>query len=336
MAIVGLQTDDTLIIGDKKFAALEEEKLKEAGFKHKDREVLTPDHPLQFNGSLISMGEDFLTLTQERHCLNLGQVTQEPQDSKSIKGEIKKKNLDATEQYKSQRARGSYVASVCQPEAVFALSVAAQAMQPDENDIKALNEAIKRQKENPKRGLKFVKLDDKSLRLLIFTDASFANNKDLSSQIGYIIVLADSKGNANIIHWSSIKCKRVTRSVLASELYALVHGFDIGAALKATIELALGKQIPLILCTDSKSVYDCLIKLGTTQEKRLMIDIMCLRQSYENREIAEVKWIEGKTNPADSMTKKKPSTALKDLLDTNKVQLKVVEWVEREGIQTST
>jgi hypothetical protein len=52
---------------------------------------------------------------------------------------------------------------------------------------------------------------------------------------------------------------------------------------------------------------------------------MCLRQAYERREIAEVKWIQGNTNPADSMTKAKPSTALKRLLDTNIVELEVVE-----------
>ena len=67
-----------------------------------------------------------------------------------------------------------------------------------------------------------------------------------------------------------------------------------------------------------------------------MINVMCLRQAYERREIAEVKWIKGDTNPADLMTKAKPSTALKQLVDTNTVHLDVVEWVERvgEGVDT--
>jgi len=119
--------------------------------------------------------------------------------------------------------------------------------------------------------------------------------------------------------------------VLASELYALAHGFDIGAAIKSTIQNILGiNQLPMVLCTDSKSLYDCLVKLGTTQEKRLMVDLMCLRQSYERREITEIKWISGGTNPADAMTKSKPCPALKHLVDTNKLDLQVTEWVERD------
>ena len=109
----------------------------------------------------------------------------------------------------------------------------------------------------------------------------------------------------------------------------MVHGFDMGVSVKSTVDRALQIDLPLVVCTDSKSLYECLVKLGTTQEKRLMIDVMCLRQAYERREIAEVKWIKGNSNPADAMTKAKPSNALTQLLDTNTLQLDVEEWVER-------
>ena len=136
----------------------------------------------------------------------------------------------------------------------------------------------------------------------------------------------DAQDRANILHWSSIKCKRVTQSVLASELYAMAHGFDMGAVIKTTIEamniLPNQTPLPLVICTNSKSLYDCLVKLGTTAEKRLMINIMCLRQSYKRREIAEVKWIEGECNPADAMTKSKPCAALKSLIDTNTINIR--------------
>jgi hypothetical protein len=91
--------------------------------------------------------------------------------------------------------------------------------------------------------------------------------------------------------------------VLALELYAIVAGFDISTVLQDTTSKIMNKTIPLILCTDSYSLYDCMTKLGTTAEKRLMIDIMGLRQSYERREISEIRWINGDDNPADAMTK---------------------------------
>ena len=61
-----------------------------------------------------------------------------------------------------------------------------------------------------------------------------------------------------------------------------------------------------------------------------MVDLMCLRQAYERREITEVKWISGGNNPVDAMTKVKPCQALKTLININKLNLKVTEWVERD------
>ena len=78
-------------------------------------------------------------------------------------------------------------------------------------------------------------LDISSLSLLVFTDASFTNNKNLLLQIGFVIALTNRNQSANVLHWSLIKYKRVTRGVLTSELYALAYGFDIGAAIKLII-----------------------------------------------------------------------------------------------------
>jgi hypothetical protein len=47
-------------------------------------------------------------------------------------------------------------------------------------------------------------------------------------------------------------------------------------------------EILIVVYTDSYSLYKCLVKLGTTKEKRLMIDIIGLRQSYKRREIAKI------------------------------------------------
>ena len=80
----------------------------------------------------------------------------------------------------AQRARGAYIATVCQPEAVFDLSFVAQVIDLEPANIKLLNKRVQQQINNLARGLTFVLLDINSLNLTIFTDASFINNKDLS------------------------------------------------------------------------------------------------------------------------------------------------------------
>jgi hypothetical protein len=67
-----------------------------------------------------------------------------------------------------------------------------------------------------------------------------------------------------------------------------------------------------------------------TQEKRFIVDLMCLCQAYKWYKITEVKWISGGDNLADAMTKVKLCQALKILINTNKLNLKVIEWVERD------
>jgi hypothetical protein len=72
------------------------------------------------------------------------------------------------------------------------------------------------------------------------------------------------------------------------------------------------------------------VRLGTTQEKRLMVDFICLCQLYEHREIAKIKWIKGNTNLVNFMTKLKACNALKQLINTNKVNISVIKWVKHK------
>ena len=77
----------------------------------------------------------------------------------------------------------------------------------------------------------------------MFIDGSFANNKDLSSQLSYEIMLTNESYDddnsfiirGNLIHWSSTKSKRVTRSVLVSEIYGIVRGVDMVLTMNSTV-----------------------------------------------------------------------------------------------------
>jgi hypothetical protein len=86
---------------------------------------------------------------------------------------------------------------------------------------------------------------------------------------------------SNLIYYSSTKSKRVTKSMLALEIYRIVKGVDILITINITIKMItkqLGFLLTLIIIyTDFYSLYKCLVKLGTIKEKRLMIDIIAIR-----------------------------------------------------------
>jgi hypothetical protein len=60
----------------------------------------------------------------------------------------------------------------------------------------------------------------------------------------------------------STKYKRVTRSVLALELYNITYSFDIGDLVKIIINKILEIEVLLVIYIDSKSLYKYLVKLG--------------------------------------------------------------------------
>jgi hypothetical protein len=93
--------------------------------------------------------------------------------------------------------------------------------------------------------------------------------------------------------------------------------------------------MPIIVYTDSYLLYECLVKLRTTKEKRLMINIMAIRQSYERKELTKIRWINGQDNLANAITKGIPNKALERFIDTNQLDIRVKGWVKRAGEATA-
>jgi hypothetical protein len=113
----------------------------------------------------------------------------------------------------------------------------------------------------------------------------------------------------------------------------MVEGVDIAIAISTTITMITNQlELPkllIIVCTDLYSLYECLVKLRTTTEKRLIIDIIALCQSYERRELIEIRWINSQDNLADTITKPNLNKALENFITTNCLQVRVEGWVKR-------
>ena len=72
------------------------------------------------------------------------------------------------------------------------------------------------------------------------------------------------------------------------------------------------------------------MKLGITKEKRLIIDIIALRELYKRREIYKIRWINRANNLVDTFTKKGNNRLLKRFINTNKANIRIDRWVERK------
>jgi hypothetical protein len=65
----------------------------------------------------------------------------------------------------------------------------------------------------------------------------------------------------------------------------MAHGVDIAIAIGTTVDKITDRlRLPkasIVVCTNFLFLYECFIKLKTIKEKRLIIDIMILRQIYK-------------------------------------------------------
>lgn len=112
------------------------------------------------------------------------------------------------------------------------------------------------------------------------------------------------------------------------KLYGLFYDFDIRVIIQVILRKVFEAKVSLVFCIDSKFLYNCLVKLGNTHKKCLIIDIMSFCQLYKKSKIMEIKWIYAYNNPADSMTKSKLSSTLKMLVNINSIDLDTTECVK--------
>jgi hypothetical protein len=119
------------------------------------------------------------------------------------------------------------------------------------------------------------------LRVVCFTDSGFTSHADdFKSQLGFIIAIVDTDNRATVVAYGSRQGRRVTRSVLASELFALVEGFDTAAAIAYQLSAILRINVPVWVAVDSRTLFTVVTRMGHVSEKRLMIDVAELRDQF--------------------------------------------------------
>ena len=79
--------------------------------------------------------------------------------------------------------------------------------------------------ENTPNTIQFAKLQNlKDLKIVIWSDASYANFPNENNQREQIVFLGDGKMTACLLTWKSTKIQIVVKSMLAAETLSFVEG----------------------------------------------------------------------------------------------------------------
>lgn len=312
IGMIGTYVDDILRCGDNNFK-------QKAQSTHETFEMDKDEFlPTEFTGFEIkknSYGE--VVISQDHYLKNIFTLTSDASFS----------------DFRSMRMKLSWLSN-SRPDCAYNISQLAQTTEgyfteEKEKCLKLINETVKYAK-SYRLDITFPKLSLDSLRIVGYSDASFANNRDLSSQLGYIILLMDDSEQAAPIYFKSYKSRRVTRSPMAAEVIAFSDMFNVTAALSDDLGHILSKPIPVQLLTDSKCLFDVISKGPRTSEKRIMLDIAAAREGFKEKTISDIGLVRSEHNIADGFTKDMSQKNLRQLLINKSVNIKCEQWILRK------
>jgi hypothetical protein len=226
-----------------------------------------------------------------------------PEDNKTVNPTI----------YRGVVGKLLYLSSLTRPDLSFDVSAAArQNTNPSTNDVVFVNRIVG--KVHRMRSELMFKANVRDLKIVCFSDASWANLKQGCSQGGFIIGLSDPREN-HIVGWidyKSHKLRRVARSSATAETIALTEAVDHAIWLKLILEEIYQRLDPISVFTDCNDLLEIAKSQNITEEKRLMLNITSLREDLRSRNIT-MSWIPAAYNIADVLTKANARTHNMDI-----------------------
>ena len=164
------------------------------------------------------------------------------------------------------------------------------------------------------------------------------------SQVGTGVLMADpaildGEADCALIEASSSRCKRVTRSSLATEVCGAALGNERGTFVRAAsaemlfpdfqlsrweVHAARFKQVNVI---DAKAAFDAIEYEHSPQDRRTQIDIAAIREDLEQDGNTNFKWVPGPQQFTDDLTKEYGNGVLSSVMQLGLYSLKETDAV---------
>ena len=140
--LIDFQIDNTLIFVSNDFVIKKNEIIKTINIIIKKRKYFNITNSIKFNDMKIKLQKnETIIIKHTSYVKNISSIKNQNFSFISAKKIIRKK-LISKNQYVIQRARNAYVISICQFEALFNLTYAAQTINVISNDIALLNKRL--------------------------------------------------------------------------------------------------------------------------------------------------------------------------------------------------
>ena len=304
--LVAKVTDDVLIAGSN------ESIRRFAGELKQDFKVsrITIDEPFFFNGSYVEQDQaGNVSLSMRSYITRLKPI--------ELSRMRKKQNDDVATaeertRFKSLAGTINFLGSGVLPQASFVASSMQQ--KTGRLLVRNIREANAMVSELTKLTpvVFFPRLQSEVSKACVYTfsDASFNIGASQSyGQSGLVTGISAQSANGDnvyhIIDWSSHKQRRVSHSSYGAEILACADADDRGFHLRDSIlSLFPASNARHVLHVDSRGLYETITTLHDGKEYRLRQTVERIRNSFDSGELDVLRWIPGKINIADALTKR--------------------------------
>ena len=324
--LIGMHVDDGLCCGDEHFERVLSRIEAKFPFGSKREREFT------FTGIQIQQDDNFnIHLNQQEYILAIEPI---PIDRQRRKQE----SLSVTDEER-QHLRGiigslQYAASNTRPDLSARLSfLQSKINSATIKDLLEANRLLGDAKTHSDVTVSVVSMPCDDLRIIAYSDASFATREKMHSQKGGLFLAAhksifeQKSAMSSTLSWYSKKIDRVVASTLAAETYALSSAVDTCNWLRLVWEWIKCPSIPWqdpekvwqkahpgIAVMDCKSLYDVISKntLPQCQEHRTLIEALVIKDHTKTGIIPY--WVHSAAQLSDALTKVMDNYRLRDFL----------------------
>lgn len=148
-------------------------------------------------------------------------------------------------------------------------------------EYRSFNKVVEYLRDKKEVGFRFVKHDWRKLKLVVIKNQSYKNTNGLRRLLGYVMIMGDAEGRANIVLYGSSQCLIETSYVMVSEINDLMHEFDNGILFKKLLSQIINRSIEIQAIVDRKSGFDIIETDGRRTERRLKMDVHASKESYQ-------------------------------------------------------